>query len=623
MSSRRPHRPSCFSALSTCLFAGAPVVLAACSGDDASAPDQGQLQDTGGHESNDGSARVDSGVQPSDAAPAPDGPAEVPGWQRLDTAPLGHVNDIAAVTGPHGRAALVATDLGLFRLDASEIVRLIVDRPGGFAAVDAARETGVVAIPADRTGVVISADAQTFRPVTFGQSLPVARVSVGPGGRFGIFGPEAVSQVFAIRALPESGAATVDGLFGWSGGATMTGLAFASAETVYVSDDVEIYHATDTAFEPTSQSGNGGPVVGVDTLVATSTGDVFGGTNDGHLVARDGDAWRMFAGPHDTSLLNGDVADDDRTLLVGARGVVLEHMGNTWGELSLGLETLIADAPDLPDLVDVAVLEDKPLLLTAGGDLLWYGAPSGTPRLDAGPHPDADGGLPSPADAGPPPPQHDPPHLRVMMALDGAVLDACLNGQPYQGPYDRVGNVSGLTSTALSPVNRGEQRLWTEVHFLPDHRCIGLDDHAASFSTRDDTLSLAVLWTVARFGEVEVYSIARPHPGAQAFLRGVGQTEHPRGPLELCVDGQPLGMGAYTAVAPGNVGLTVHRPGEVPCQGEQLTEQRLDVVAGEATAFVVFPSGSSEPHHTLTRCPEIAGDDQIATFDLCDDLVQF
>lgn len=145
-----------------------------------------------------------------------------------------------------------------------------------------------------------------------------------------------------------------------------------------------------------------------------------------------------------------------------------------------------------------------PLLLTAAGDVLWFGLPSQAPSFAAPDPSGADAGTPEPVppDAGP---ACVPPQLRVLSLNHGAVVDGCLDRRPFEGPYDRVGNQGGQTASGYSPISEGPHRFQTDVYFMPDHRCRDIDEDA-EFTARPGKLYTALIWELLGFSSVEVWS---------------------------------------------------------------------------------------------------------------------
>ncbi len=572
---------------STCVW----LCLACSPSDEGATADGGAA--AGGAPTGGASSRVDAGAGGANVADAE--VPEVAAWQVLELSALGRVRDVVAIDV----GAALATDRGLFRLTPDGVAAFITPEvPGGYAAVDFTPTSGLYAIGADGATLALGAPQGPLGAVDFRTSVPYVEV-VASHAQF--FGLRAADRVAFYENQPGVGAAPITGATGPATAVVAEGPQHLVAlpETIFALD----------AMAGTPQAlPDGSLLEGVTTLHLTEAGEVFGGDAMGRLVERVGGVWQRTPAPAPGVLRGGDVGPDG-VVLVGDAGLVLRRSGGAWAQL---------DLPRTDDLVDAAATPGMPLLLTAAGDVLWYGLPSQAPSFEAPEPIGADAGTPDPVlpDAGPPVLQ---PQLRVISLNDGAVVDGCLDRRPFEGPYDRVGNQGGQTASGYAPISQGPHRFQTDVYFLADNRCRDIGEDA-EFTARPNKLYTALIWELLGFSSVEVWSSDVPPTDGATRVRATGHSEARSGRLAVCLDGQPL-PGDFGVVDRTSFTAEVRVWSDVPCQGELLGTAAVELAPGSANTLVAYSLGQrDEAPHALITCLDVDADGALANGGLCRDV---
>jgi hypothetical protein len=540
---------------------------------------------------------TDGGPLAADASmSAPDAMPEVPTWQALDLPGLGQIRDVVAVHSGEDAIVVVASDQGIFRIDADGVAELPAPAvAGGYSAVDFSAAHGLAAMGADGATLALGTAAGLSESIVFVTPTPYVELVFSPTNFIGLRSADTVA-VYAneggARLVPQAG------LLGPYAAVLPEGPGhFAAA-----AEGLVAFESTDITWQTLP---DGSALDNLTTLHLTAEGDIVGGDASGRLVERVGGAWRRFDGPTPGALRGGDDGPGG-IVLVGDDGLVVRRMNGSWTQFQL---------PRTDDLVDVAATPGEPVLLTAGGELLWYGLPSQAPTAGVDPDaPDAgsaDAGVP---DAGPPPPAG--PQLRVVSLNHGAVVDGCLDGRPLEGPYDRVGNQGGQIASGFQPINPGAHRFQTDVYFMPANRCRDIGEDV-EFTARAGKLYLALMWELLGFGSVEVLSADVPPTDGATRARALGRSAARSARLELCIDGEPL-PGDFGVVDRSSFSVEVRLRADASCQGELLGTAAVELVEGAATTLIAHSVGQSDDaQHALLNCVEVGPEGQIARDGSC------
>lgn len=527
------------------------------------------------------------GVDPGDGGmggETPDvGAPEVAGWQVLELSGLGRIRDVVAVHTGEEPVVALATETGLFKLSAAGVEPFDVPRiAGGYVAVDFTPNLGLMALAADGVTLVTGPAEGPLQTVMFGESQAWVEIVASPSGYIGFRSTDSV----VVYEKQESGA--FRGIAGYGG--PFTTLVPEGPQHV-AADDQQVYLFDQSEIAPLTLDETSS-LAGVMTLHLDADGDIVGGDTAGRIIERTDGIWRRLEGPAPSALRGGDVGPAS-VLLVGDSGLVVERTGGRWTRIEL---------PRTDDLVDVAATPGQPLLLTAAGEVLWYGLPSQAPRSEGEAPQSPDGGMP---DAGPPPAA--PPQMRVLSMAGGAVLDACLDGVPFGGPYDGVGNQGGAMASPYARISEGPRRFQTDVYFLPDNRCrdIGEDDE---FTARPDKLYAGLIWELIGFSSVEVLSANRPPVDGATRVRAIGRSVARSGRLALCVDGQQLPPD-FGPIDRDSFSVEVRLQGDPACSGELLGTAPVQLEPGSASTLVGYAlSQQDDAGHALLNCVDVRAD---------------
>ncbi len=572
----------------------------ACSGGDgdeaaadAGAPSGGE---GGGGSGEGGASETGGGASTGGVADTPDASApEMPGWQALDLGAIGRVRDIVALHEGEAPAAILASDQGLFRLDAAGVTAL--DAPevaGGYAAVDVSPTRGLFAISDDGKTLIMGPTGGPFQRTVFPDATAYLELVASPTGFLALRSADTVSIYEHFEGIGVAGVAGVRGPY----------LAAMPEGPKHLAAGADDLFAFDLDGGTTLTLPDGDALGGVTTLHLTSDGNVFGGDSTGRIVERVGGAWRRLDAPVASAIRGGD-AGPAGVVLVGDRGLVLRRTGDDWAPVPL---------PRADDLVDAAATPGEPLLLTADGEMLWYGLPSLAPDT-GGSNPDPpdrpDGGLP---DAGPPPPPG--PQMRVFSMNDGAVVDACLDRRPLEGPYDRVGNRGGQTVSGYSRISEGPHAFQTDVYFMPDNRCRDVGE-GTEFTARPGKLYAGLLWKLIDILGPEVVSADVPPTDGATRARAFGRSVARSGRLQVCLDGEPL-PGDFGVVDRASFTAEVRLAGAPPCAGELLGTAPVELTPGAASTVIAYSFGQrDDAPHGLMTCLDVAPDGTLATDGSC------
>jgi hypothetical protein len=577
----------------------------ACSGGDgeeaaadAGAPSGGEGGAGGTRSGEGGAGETGGGAGVGGIANTPDasGP-EMPGWQALDLGSAGRVRDIVALHEGEAPAAILASDQGLFRLDAAGVTAL--DAPevaGGYAAVDVSPTRGLFAISEDGKTMIMGPTGGPFQRTVFPDATAYLELVASPTGFLALRSADTVSIYEHFEGIGVAGVAGVRGPY----------LAAMPEGPKHLAAGADDLYAFDLDGGEVLSLPDGTALGGVTTLHLTADGNVFGGDSTGRIVERVGGEWRRLDAPVASGIRGGD-AGPAGVVLVGDRGLVLRRTGDDWAPI---------DMPRADDLVDAAATPGEPLLLTTDGEVLWYGLPSAAPGAggDTPDPPDRpDGGLP---DAGPPPPPA--PQMRVLSLFDVAVMNACLDRQPVEGPYDRAGGrFGGQIASGYLPISAGEHRFATEVYSGPGSVCNGFSEETR-FTARPGILYTALLWKV-------VYNLLGPEVAESAFppvdgltrLRAFGKSETRSVRLQICIDGEPLPPDFGVVDRPAFV-AEIRMESAVHCQGELLGTAPVEVTPGASSTVIAYSIGTrEEDSHVLMTCLDVAPDGTLATDGSC------
>ncbi len=573
--------------------------VGACSSSDGDAdPDGGAATGgtpTGGSAGTGGSTGGSAGGA-DDAGPVGDAAnPDAPRWQALDLASLGRVHDIVAVHAGETPIVVLAAEQGLFRMEAGAIYPVQAPAAaGGYAAVDFAPERGLYAVSADGAIWAMGSAAGPLAQTNLDSPAPPEELVASNTGFVGLRSANALTVFEHLDGIGILGVATRADVF----------MAVLPEGPRHLAARVDELVSIDAVGGEPVRLPDGTPLDGVNVLRMGPASHVFGGDAAGRIVERVDGVWRRSEGPAAGALRGAD-AGPAGGVLVGDRGRVLRQSAETWVPLEF---------PRADDLVDVAATPGEPVLLTASGDVLWFGRASATPTFGSAPPDVPDAGMP---DAGPPPPAA--PQMRVVSLVDGTAVDACLDGRPFGGPYDRIGNQGGALSSGYQRLSDGPHEIDTDLYFNPAQRCQTLIDETR-FTARSDELLMSLHWELIGFQTAEIVTDRRPPTDGTTRVRAFGRSVSRRVRLQVCIDGEPL-PASFGAIDRPSFTAEVRQLADEHCQGELVGTAAIDLTPGAASTVVAFSLGErDDAGHAITVCVDVEADGALASGDTCRDV---